>query len=151
MASFWFWLISVLGSIIGGALGILILYGFFTLLRDWLFLKRGIPRKRSKVAEWIKEHPEKFDKTNPEKEDKKLNANEEVKNAGKERGKYREFEKLRRAELKGRTRQERTSDRSSKGTPQLQRGELLQNEPSPIDTDVKPRSSSAKPRVKLDD
>lgn len=152
MASFWFWFIVIIGSTIAGALGFLILYGISIFFRDTFFLKRGIPKNKKKVTEFIKNNPDKFGgyKHKENEENSKLNQEQEVQNERREREKFREFEKLRRAELKSRVGGSETSELASKGNEPIQRRELLSNEPNPSSTSDSGGSKPTKPRVKLD-
>ena len=156
MASFWFWLIALVGSIIGGAIFLLLIYGFFTGVRDSLSLKRGIPKQRTRVSEYIKEHPEKFENTNPGKHDK-ITKSKEVKNHGTTNpDTFRQFEKLRRIELERRIK----GTNGNKGTPRdPPRDEQLPTKPVlPLESDKQPKYykrqvepvRQLKPSVKLD-
>lgn len=128
-ATFWFWFFTIVVSIIAGAILFILFYGLFTWLRDLLSLKRGIPKDKKSVTDYIKENPEKFEKTNPGRPLKE-NKQQELENERREQTKFREFEKLRRAELRGRASRERQPDSGSKGSEQLSGRNVLPNEPS---------------------
>lgn len=149
MANFWIWFFAVILSLIVGALAIFFIWGGFILLKD-LWVKRGIPSKRPKVAEYIKENPEKFEKTNPGKASEKdiKEVQEDERNRHEQ---YREFEKLRREELKGRTSGERQPNSSTSGSKQSERRELLQDKPTSIPNSNSSGSTPIKRRIKLDD
>lgn len=149
MANFWLWFFAVILSLIVGSLMIFLFWSGLVLLKD-LWIKRGIPSKRPRVADYIKENPEKFDKTNPgkalENDIKEVHEDERNRNA-----KYREFEKLRREELKGRNPGERQPNNSTQGSEQPARRELLQNKPTSIPNSNLTGNKPAKRSVKLDD
>lgn len=149
MASFWFWFFTIILSTIGGALGLIILWGLWTLGRDAFFLKKGIPKIKEKVSEYIKERPEKFQGTNPGKvsEENYKEVEEDERRRNKE---YREFEKLRRAELKRKVGGSQRDDSNSKKSQQLPGRELLSNDVSRGDKLDKSRDGNSKPSVKLD-
>lgn len=156
MASFWFWLFAVILSLISGAIIIFLSWGFITMIKD-LIIKKGIPKSKEGVTNYIKENEEKFDKTNPGKADNTA-IKEVLENDRRSRQKYREFEKLRREELKARAngnesgaRREGNNNNTSTRSEPLQRRELLQNVSSASSKLDTPRSSEAKSRVKLDE
>lgn len=150
MASFWFWFVSILLSVLAGAITLAIVFFIFTKGRDLLFLKRGIPRRKKKVTEWIKSNPKKLEKSGPliMHSDSKLNKQEVKEDVRKQQRKFREFEKLRRAELKGRTAKQRPINSGSAGNEQPAGEELLQNEPNTIDS--KPERTNTDTERKAD-
>lgn len=152
MASFWFWFLSILGSVILGAISITIIHFLFTKTRDLLILKRGIPRRKKKVTEWIKSNPKKLEKSGPLiiHSDKELNKQEVKEDVRQQQRKFREFEKLRRTELKGRTAKQRPTNSSSKGNEQPTGKKLLQNEPYTIDSKPKRTDTNTEPKANRD-
>jgi len=123
------------------------------LLKD-LFVKRGIPSKKPKVTDYIKDNPEKFEKTNPGKASEQ-SIKEVLEDEQQRRAKYREFEKLRREELNGRnprsTQGSERTNSSTQGSEQPARRELLQDKPAPIPNRNSPGSTTTKRKLKLDD
>lgn len=149
MASFWFWIFTILLSLIAG---ILLTMGFYVVI-NWfkdLIIKWRLPKDKKKLSAYIKEHPEEFGNTNPGRA-LELNKEEELKDERREATKFREFEKLRRAEIKGRTSEQRTDDRSSKGTEQLPGRELLPDGTSFGNSSDKSSPDPNRRRVKLDE
>lgn len=85
------YILIIFGSLIGGALVMFLIYGFYGFLGGW-FIKRKLPKDKSKIEEHIKKNPEKFKSPGkPEVTEK------EVKEHGfKQFERFREFEQLRR-------------------------------------------------------
>lgn len=149
MASFFLWLIVIVGGLIVGAFAGFFLFFLITFLKD-LFVKKGIPSNRQRVSEYLKdeENMEKYKNpglpTQSEKEVYKTNEQRRVQ-------KFREFERLRREEFKGRTRKSPKNNSSSTGSQQLQQQpKLLPNGSSGKRESNSPRDPSPKLRVKLD-
>lgn len=153
MASFLFWFFSILLSIIAGAVATILIYGAFIFLRDTFFFKKGIPKDKKKIQEYIKDNPEKFEKTNPGKPLKE-DKDKELENGKRERAKFREFEKLRRAErLRGVTARspgEGKPNNSIEGTRELSERRVLQNEFSTSNNPSIPGNGETKRKVRLD-
>lgn len=149
MATFWFWLFTIVISLIVGAVITIIGYGIITFLRD-LWFKRGIPKNKIGITDYIKENPERFEKTNPGKplkEDKQ----KELEDDKRKRAKYREFEKLRRAaEVGSGTRGEGEPDNLTPRTEQLQGRNVLPNEPSSVNQQPSVGNAASRRKVRLD-
>lgn len=150
MVTFWFWLIAVFFSLIVGAILIFIFYGGLGMLIDSLIVKKHIPKNKSKVSEYILEHPEKFENTNPglpsDKEIKEVKEDER-----RRREKYREFEKLRQTELERRTGKTEESESSTPRTPELPRNAVLPIVSNPRNESSNGGSPQPTRRLKLDD
>lgn len=150
MASFFFYLIVIVVSFLLGGVSIFLLLGFFGLLND-LFKTKGIPRGRKKFTEYLK-NPEIKEKFNypgkPTEQEKEVKQENERKRADK----YREFERLRRAELKARIGKNQNGEPSIKGSePIQQQPELLPNKFSGERNNDSPRSSKPQQRISLYD
>lgn len=152
MASVWFWIFVPMATIILGIVFSFIIYFIWSFIGN-LFIKKGIPRGKNKVSEFIKENKDNL--LDPGKE--KINKEEEVKHANKQRRKYREFDKLRRADLKKRTEGKGKDNRGTESSSRRS-GESKQSEGhSNVSAKSDPKSPKSrakdgpnKPRVKLD-
>lgn len=150
MASFFFWIIAVVVSFLIGGVFVFVLLALFGSIRD-SFLTRGIPRNRKKFTEYIKEPENKEKFKDP---GKTLDSEKEVKKEDerKRATKYREFERLRRDELKTRVGGGQTNNTSPPGDQQLQQqSKLLPNEPSREPKTNSSGNTKSKPRISLYD
>lgn len=142
MASFWFWLFTIIISAFVGIIGTIILWFLGTFLKDIFWSKFGIPRNKKKLSNYIQSKNEKFLYPGKPEEIKR-----EVKEANeqRERHKFREFEKLRREELK-----RRREAGNPTNTTALPKRSVLQNEPNTNPKLSDPGSSKSSRKVKLD-
>lgn len=157
MASFWFWLVTIIGSLIGGAVLFSFSFFVFTFFRDALWMKKGLPKKSADVQEFIKQNPDKFDKTSVLIDKSKLNQEEEKQKENARRKKFREFEKLRRAFFRDKGSPDvkdsgrGADDKQLEGNHPVQRDPLFQASLGKDGGIGSQRADSTKPRVKLDD
>lgn len=155
MASIWFWIFTPIVVIIFSVVFSFLVFFIFAWLRDKLFIKRKIPKSKEKVSEFIKDNKELL--ANPGKS--QINKKEEEeKNVKRRRAKYREFDKLRRLELKGTAGTKEPNDRTTPAEPKpskpAQQPKGTGVLPSSSDRGNKESSRSSngsKPKVKLDD
>lgn len=149
MASFWFWLGVSLGSLIGGVVIAFILFFFYASFTDFIKYKRGFPRGKERVSQYIKDNEEKFkdaEAHKPKSTEKEVIVNERTR-----RAKFREFEKLRDAYLKRPTDTSTQRDRSPKGSVQLPTRQLLSNDSDKSNNDTSGQLREDKRTVRLDD
>lgn len=150
MASFFFWLVVSIVSLLLGAFIIFILWGLVALIKD-LFLTWRIPKNKKALSEYLKQPEIKEKYCNP---GKPTDSDKEVKKQDEQRRarKYREFERLRREEFKARIGESPKDNPGPTGGQQLQqqRG-VFQNGPSREPKDNSPRNPKSKPRVSLYD
>lgn len=148
MASFLFYFVAVIVSLLAGGLITFLIWGFFALIKNAI-VTRGIPKNRKKLTEYLKENQEKYKNpgltSDSEKEVYDINEQRRAR-------KFREFEKLRRDEFKARVGKSSEDDRSTPGGKQLQQQrELLPNGPSREHKTIEPRNTDNRKRVKLDE
>lgn len=146
MASFWFWLFTILLSCLAGGMIMLILFGAFAFVKDLFVIKKGIETKDKKaVSQFIQVNKQKLSFAGkPEKPTKEQEEKEE----NDRRAKVREFEKLRRIE--SRTRESEQLPRDTPGVKELSAEGLLPHESSKSDRESGASDGTAKKRVKLD-
>lgn len=135
---------------VAGGLLALIFYGGGGLLRDLFSLKRGIPRNKKKVSEFIKNNPEKFGNSDPgvpSEKDKREVEEDERRRADK----YREFEKLRQDEFRARVGNGKNSECDNEGVEELRGNPVLPNGLDPGIKDNERGTNENRRRVKLDD
>jgi len=148
MASFFFYLIAVIVSLLAGGILTFLIWGFFALIKDAI-VKRGIPKGKKQLTEYLKENKEKYANPGFTTENQK---EVQIENERRRTQKFREFERLRRTELKARIGKGKQNNNSTPGGKQLQQQrELLPNVASGKPKDDSPRNPDTKPRVKLDD